>query len=143
MVECTQNQRKEVERKEYWKKKDTNDFILPRRKVKSDLDLKQHHHSIWLYDVGTFIVLCIEAIKGKQEKPQTTKTVQHIVDTLKKLKTYIKHIPPQEQQQRFGNRAFRHWHFLMIYESYILNRELVNKSYLPSFVCIFFYNYTI
>ena len=63
-----------------------------------------------------FIFAIGDAIKGIKIRDVTEEVIQshyvisRIFNLLKELETYVDEIPPAEQQQRFGNKAFRDWH---------------------------------
>ena len=60
-----------------------------------------------------FIFSVGDAIKGlkiRDESKQNLAPVQGLIDVLKTLTLWIEEIPPLQQEQRFGNKAFRDWY---------------------------------
>ena len=60
-----------------------------------------------------FIFSVGDAIKGlkiRDESKQNLAPVQGLIDLLKTLTLWIEEIPPLQQEQRFGNKAFRDWY---------------------------------
>ena len=60
-----------------------------------------------------FIFSVGDAIKGlkiSDVSKQNVSPVQGLVDLLKTLTLWIEEIPPLQQEQRFGNKAFRDWY---------------------------------
>ena len=63
-----------------------------------------------------FIFAIGDSIKGKKirdlnvEELDKQSVVVGIINVLGELDKWVSEIPPVEQQQRFGNKAFREWH---------------------------------
>ena len=67
----------------------------------------------YLQDYLGFIFSVGDAIKGlkiRDFSKQNLESVQGLVDLLKTLSDWIDEIPPLQQEQRFGNKAFRDWY---------------------------------
>ena len=52
----------------------------------------------------------IKGLKIRDVSKQNLESVQGLVDLLKTLSDWIDEIPPLQQEQRFGNKAFRDWY---------------------------------
>ena len=63
-----------------------------------------------------FIFAIGDAIKGKKirdvkvEELDKQSVLVGIINLLEELDKWVTEFPPAEQQQRFGNKAFRDWH---------------------------------
>ena len=64
-----------------------------------------------------FIQSIGDAIAGKrigEESIEMSESTVKLVHLLETLSTWVDNIKPVEQQQRFGNRAFKEWHNKLI-----------------------------
>ena len=64
-----------------------------------------------------FIQSIGDAIAGKrigEESIEMSEPTVKLVQLLETLSTWVDNIKPVEQQQRFGNRAFKEWHNKLI-----------------------------
>ena len=64
-----------------------------------------------------FIQSIGDAIAGKrigEESIEMSEPTVKLVHLLETLSTWVDNIKPVEQQQRFGNRAFKEWHNKLI-----------------------------
>lgn len=86
------------------------EFTPPRKAVTKMVDMEIWEKSEAYYEYIGFINAMNEIVKSKpiRELPETT-TVRGILDLLETLDKLINDIPPIEQPQRFGNKAFRAW----------------------------------
>nr|CAB3265273.1 serine/threonine-protein phosphatase 2A activator-like [Phallusia mammillata] len=88
-----------------------HDFIVPHTKIKTIVDMQLWLKSQAHNDFVGFINALNQSVKGKSLSVQCeiSKTVQALLDVLKMLSNWVDEIPPMEQAQRFGNKAFRTW----------------------------------
>lgn len=86
-------------------------FVEPTRRVKTLADLARWNNSEAYRDLLGFIVTVNNSVKSKtlQTECHVSVAVEKIMDLLNKLDIWITEIPPIEQPQRFGNKAFRDW----------------------------------
>ncbi|XP_065829499.1 serine/threonine-protein phosphatase 2A activator-like isoform X2 [Oscarella lobularis] len=88
-------------------------FVVPRREV-TDASLVESWTNSQAYsDIFGLVQAFNEAAKGKacqKDSEGNSEETRHLVDLLSKLDKWIDEIPPIDQPQRFGNKAFRTWH---------------------------------
>lgn len=90
---------------------DIHSFVEPERFILQQTDLPKWLKSQAYRDFIGFIVTLNESIKGKsmtQEFP-VSEAVSKISSIIAKLDAWVDEIPPIDQPQRFGNRAFKNW----------------------------------
>ena len=74
------------------------------------------HQLFVLQEYIGFIFAVGDSIKGKKIRDISIEDVQNrvvitgLLGLLDELDKWIDEIPPVEQQQRFGNKAFKDWH---------------------------------
>jgi len=111
----------------------SNDFKIPTKCVKAAQDILVWEKSDAYQEYIGFIFAVGDSIKGKKIRDISIEDVQNrvvitgLLGLLDELDKWIDEIPPVEQQQRFGNKAFKDWHSRLEQNS----RELVKKSILP------------
>ncbi|XP_065069600.1 serine/threonine-protein phosphatase 2A activator-like [Rhopilema esculentum] len=86
-------------------------FVEPERVILKQGDLPKWLRSQAYKDLIGFITTLNESIKGRSlhENFHVSEPVLKISAVLGMLDTWIDEIPPVEQPQRFGNKAFRDW----------------------------------
>lgn len=86
-------------------------FVEPERFVLQQCDLPKWLKSQAYRDFIGFITTLNESIKGKSSSNDfhISEPVLQISSVLAKLDAWVDEIPPIEQPQRFGNRAFKDW----------------------------------
>ena len=73
-------------------------------------------NSVFLQEYLGFIFAVGDTIKGKKirdikvDKHDEESVVVGLINLFEELDKWISEIPLVEQQQRFGNKAFREWH---------------------------------
>ena len=97
-------------------------FVRPRKVLRSAQEIKVWEKSEAYTEYLGFVSAIGEAVKGKrirdgggcssgdddlQREGETTKKA---IEVISRLGLWVEQIPPVEQQQRFGNKAFREWH---------------------------------
>lgn len=105
-------------------------FSLPRRGVKSRLDLDALYSSKWFTKMGSFLIQTTKAVEGKfNEDPcHVSPAISKITDFLKESVSWASEFPPITQNQRFGNQSFRQWHRKFVQQALPLCKELVKMS---------------
>ncbi|XP_066597793.1 serine/threonine-protein phosphatase 2A activator-like isoform X2 [Prorops nasuta] len=91
---------------------DDHEFIVPKKAVKTPMDMANWEKSEAYFEYLGFIFALNEAVQGKSllvECPPS-KVIDNTVEMLNKFNEWITEIPPTEQPQRFGNQSFRVWH---------------------------------
>ena len=86
-------------------------FVEPERVILKQGDLPKWLRSQAYKDLIGFITTLNESIKGRplRENFHVSEPVLKISAVLGMLDTWIDEIPPVEQPQRFGNKAFKDW----------------------------------
>lgn len=99
--------------------------MIPKRAILSPMDMDNWKKSKCLADFTSFINQMSNSAKETKltDEVEISKTVQNILDMLCTLSKWIDEIPPIQQPQRFGNKAFKTWLTKVKEES----KELVNK----------------
>ncbi|XP_067662659.1 serine/threonine-protein phosphatase 2A activator-like isoform X2 [Haliotis asinina] len=87
----------------------THTFTQPEKAIKGVDDIPRWEKSQAYGDLTGFILTLNEAVKGKKisDTYPVSKPIQKIVGVLETLSGWIDEIPPVDQPQRFGNKAFR------------------------------------
>jgi len=94
----------------------SNSFKIPTKCVKNVQDITVWEKSEAYQEYLGFIFAIGDAIKGKKIRDvkisdiSNDSVVKGLIKILDVLDSWINEIPPVEQQQRFGNKAFRDWH---------------------------------
>lgn len=93
-----------------------NEFVTPQREIKTLMSLGKWSQSEAYKDLLGFIMSVNEVVKGKSlnEPCNATDAVKGVEHLLNTLETWVDKIPPCEQPQRFGNKAFRDWHAKLV-----------------------------
>ena len=86
-------------------------FIQPKREILSPMDMPKWTKSKAYRDYLGFIITLNESVKGRKisDSCEVSTTCQSLVGMLDELESWVDEIPPCEQPQRFGNKAFRDW----------------------------------
>ncbi|XP_048775727.2 serine/threonine-protein phosphatase 2A activator-like [Ostrea edulis] len=82
---------------------------IPVKEIYEPADLKKWEQSEGYRDLVGFITAINEAVKGKKltDIYHLSKTTENLLAMLEKISKWIDEIPPVDQPQRFGNKAFR------------------------------------
>lgn len=86
-------------------------FVEPKREIMSPTDLTKWEKSQAYSDYLGFILTLNDAVKGKSMRGNYTvsEASKKLVTMLETMDVWIDEIPPTDQPQRFGNKAFRTW----------------------------------
>ena len=93
-----------------------HEYKIPTKCVKNMEDVSIWEKSEAYQEYLGFIFVIGDSIKGKKirdlnvEELDKEGVVVGILNVLGELDKWISEIPAVEQQQRFGNKAFREWH---------------------------------
>ncbi|BFZ05660.1 hypothetical protein BsWGS_08699 [Bradybaena similaris] len=89
----------------------THTFIVPEKQIKLPEDISIWEKSQAYADLLGFILALNDAIKNKKIRDQypVSSCVDKLYGLLEVLDKWVDEIPPIDQPQRFGNKAFRAW----------------------------------
>ncbi|XP_075214757.1 serine/threonine-protein phosphatase 2A activator-like [Lycorma delicatula] len=110
---------------------DEFEFKTPRKAVTSVVDMEVWEKSEAYVEYVGFIIAMNEVVKSKplRDLPDTPIS-RGVCDVLEVLDKWIDDIPPIEQPQRFGNKAFRTWCVKLKEEAQgLLHKALPSKYY--------------
>nr|XP_022323585.1 serine/threonine-protein phosphatase 2A activator-like isoform X1 [Crassostrea virginica] len=84
-------------------------YRVPTKEIFEPNDLKKWEESEAYRDLMGFITGINEAVKGKKvaDSYPVSQTIENLVAMIDKMSKWIDEIPPIDQPQRFGNKAFR------------------------------------
>ena len=87
-------------------------FLLPVVQVRTVADMEMWMKSQAYHDYLGFVISLNAAVKAKPlyTSCEISTVVEKLLILLDTLSKFIDEIPPIEQPQRFGNKAFRKWH---------------------------------
>lgn len=87
-------------------------YKIPTRKIMLPKDMLSWKSSEAYHEYVGFLIAMNEAVKRKKISDVSPKNqnISSILSLLEKLDTWITEIPPIEQPQRFGNKAFTQWY---------------------------------
>merc|ERR1719510_761901 len=109
----------------------SSNFIIPTKQVKIPDDLARWEKSEAYQEYLGFIQMIGDMICGKKiqdEKISKSEPVEKLVSILDTLDKWTDEIKPIEQQQRFGNKAFRIWHEKLTSTSEELLKDLIKDE---------------
>ncbi|XP_054718912.1 serine/threonine-protein phosphatase 2A activator-like [Uloborus diversus] len=111
-------------------------FMTPVKEVSSLGDMKKWDESEAFQEYMGFIISMNEAVKGKKisSVAVTSENVKKMCELLETLDKWIDEIPPIEQPQRFGNKAFRTFYAKLKDESENLLKEALPEDFHPCVV---------
>ncbi|XP_071802330.1 serine/threonine-protein phosphatase 2A activator-like [Asterias amurensis] len=91
---------------------DDHGYVIPCKKIKNPMALGAWEKSQTYSDFLGFIHTLNESVKGIKisEAGEPSETCAKLLSLLETLNHWIDEIPPTDQPQRFGNKAFRDWH---------------------------------
>ncbi|XP_022783824.1 serine/threonine-protein phosphatase 2A activator-like [Stylophora pistillata] len=86
-------------------------FAEPKREILNPSDVVKWEKSQAYSDYLGFILTLNDAVKGKTMTVDcpSSEALEKLITMLETLDTWIDEIPPTDQPQRFGNKAFRTW----------------------------------
>eukprot|EP00118_Oscarella_pearsei_P003888 m.16168 g.16168 ORF g.16168 m.16168 type:complete len:310 (+) comp26765_c0_seq1:478-1407(+) len=87
------------------------EFVVPRRQVTDPSLIEAWTKSQAYSDLMGLIMSFNKAVQGKKltDDVHRSEAIRQLVDLLNQLDSWIDEIPPIDQPQRFGNKAFRTW----------------------------------
>ncbi|XP_041370334.1 serine/threonine-protein phosphatase 2A activator-like isoform X2 [Gigantopelta aegis] len=90
---------------------DSHVFKTPQKEISGPQDIPKWEKSQAYHDITGFILTVNDAIKGKKmtENYHVSELCEKLTVMLDEFSAWIDEIPPVEQPQRFGNKAFRDW----------------------------------
>lgn len=91
-------------------------FVVPEKKVKSQMDMAAWQNSETYYELLGFINSVAQVVQGKRltDNFEQSAPVQKLLDLINALEQLAIETPPIDQPQRFGNMAYRTWHKKML-----------------------------
>ncbi|XP_076316351.1 phosphotyrosyl phosphatase activator [Tachypleus tridentatus] len=97
-------------------------FVKPKKEITSFEFMQTWNQSEAYKEYIGFIIAMNEAVRGKKltDKCFVSPVTSALIDVLNTLDGWIDEIPPIDQPQRFGNKAFRQWHQKLVDEAEIL-----------------------
>ena len=113
-------------------------YVIPTKQIKYQDDMIKWEKSEAYQEYLGFIQLVGEAISGKKirdVKISKSDNVNKLLNILDQLSKWIEEIQPLEQQQRFGNKAFRDWHDRLKK----VKRKLLNHMFSCKIIHSFFF----
>jgi len=105
-------------------------FIEPVREVKSPMNMGQWLQSEAYRDLLGFIMTVGESVRGKKttDECHVSEITSKVIGLLETVSGWIDEIPPIEQPQRFGNKAYRTWHEKLVDNIDDLLQEVVTTE---------------
>lgn len=111
-------------------------FVLPSRQILVPNDVGKWESSAAYRDIVECILALNAAVKGKKltDNVHLSDNAKGILELLQKLSNVIDEVPPIEQPQRFGNKAFKTWYDQLGDSSERLLREALPIDAHPAIV---------
>lgn len=109
----------------------TTQYKVPTKEIYEPQDLKKWEESEAYRDLVGFITAINDAVKGKKisDSYPVSQTIENLVAMLDKMSNWIDEIPPIDQPQRFGNKAFRDYFKRVKENAEALVREVVGDKF--------------
>ncbi|CAD5124277.1 DgyrCDS12569 [Dimorphilus gyrociliatus] len=112
-----------------------HNFKKPTKQITSIDDIKHvWEKSVAYRDLLGFIRVINEAVKNKKmsEEYYKSENIEKLLTLLDTLSVWIDEVPPIEQPQRFGNKAFRIWFDRLKQQTESLLRERLDAKFEPA-----------
>ncbi|XP_065917156.1 serine/threonine-protein phosphatase 2A activator-like [Dysidea avara] len=111
-----------------------SEFEAPKKLINKLPDLQKWQKSEAYSDYVNFVMILNSAVKGKKisDPYPASKTVEAFIKILDTLESWVEEIPPIDQPQRFGNKAFRQWHDKLKENSELLLASLLTDQQKPA-----------
>ncbi|KAG8195869.1 hypothetical protein JTE90_001107 [Oedothorax gibbosus] len=111
-------------------------FQLPKREILNMGDMKKWEESEAYHEYVGFILAMNEAVKNKKISDVTASSdvVIKMCEMLETLDKWIQEIPPIDQPQRFGNKAFRTFYTKLQEEAESLLKNILPEDLHPSII---------
>lgn len=112
------------------------EFHAPKKLINKGADLVVWTKSEAYHDMISFIMIVNNSVKGKRisDNYTTSQPIEKFVKILDTLSEWVDAIPPIDQPQRFGNKAFRQWHDKLKENSESLLSTLLDDQQKPATV---------
>ncbi|GIY48701.1 hypothetical protein CDAR_314501 [Caerostris darwini] len=112
------------------------EYIVPIKEIHCYDDMKKWEKSEASREYLGFILAMNEAVKGKKisDVPIKSEMVSKLIKLLETLDKWIDEIPPIEQPQRFGNKAFRTFYTKLKEEAESLLKNILPEELHPGIV---------
>ncbi|XP_064616255.1 serine/threonine-protein phosphatase 2A activator-like [Liolophura sinensis] len=109
----------------------THVFETPHKEVKTAADIPAWEKSEGYRDYLGFLHAMNDAVKGRKlsDDVPVSQTVEKLLELLEILDTWIDEIPPIDQPQRFGNKAFRDWFKRLEEQAEELLKKAMDEKY--------------
>ncbi|XP_076454566.1 serine/threonine-protein phosphatase 2A activator-like [Babylonia areolata] len=109
----------------------TNCFKKPQKEISLPDDIPKWEKSEAYQDLVGFILTLNEAVKDKKisDDYPVSPLSQQILVLLGELEKWVDEIPPIDQPQRFGNKAFRDWYQRLVERSEELLKVALPEKY--------------
>lgn len=111
---------------------ETHCFKKPEKEISLPDHIPKWEKSEAYQDLVGFILTLNEAVKDKKisESYHVSPLTENVMTLLGELQKWVDEIPPIEQPQRFGNKAFRDWYQRLVERSEdLLKTTLAEKYY--------------
>lgn len=94
-------------------------FKEPVREIRSPMNMPTWLASQAYCDLLGFIMTVGESVKGMKttDECHVSEVTEKLLNLLETLEVWVEEIPPLEQPQRFGNKAYRDWYTRLIENS--------------------------
>ncbi|XP_038046919.1 serine/threonine-protein phosphatase 2A activator-like [Patiria miniata] len=112
----------------------SHQYIDPIKRIKSVEHVAAWEKSQAYQDFMGFIMLVNTSVKGKKITECTTSSeiCKKLIEMLDTLNTWMDEMPPTDQPQRYGNKAYRDWHKKLCESSESLIQAVVPEEQHPA-----------
>lgn len=106
-------------------------FSRPEKQISLPDDIPAWEKSEAYQDLLGFILTLNEAVKDKKisDSYHVSPVIQKLIDMLDEMEKWISDIPPIDQPQRFGNKAFRDWYARLTERSADLLKNILEQRF--------------
>ncbi|GAB6021945.1 hypothetical protein CHUAL_006106 [Chamberlinius hualienensis] len=114
----------------------SKDYFGPKKEIHSPQDMIKWEKSEAYAEYMGFVLMMNEAVKGKKMSTpvNTSNVTENMLSLLIKLDKWVDEIPPIDQPQRFGNKAFRNWFTKLQENSSSLLKEVLPEQFHPAII---------
>lgn len=111
-------------------------FVVPSRKILSPDDVSKWEASAAFKDLIDILMALNASVKGKKltDKLEISENTLKLLTMLQKLSDVVDQVPPIDQPQRFGNKAFKTWYERIQNSADELLRESLPEGAHPAIV---------
>jgi serine/threonine-protein phosphatase 2A activator len=110
----------------------THCFVTPRKEITSPTEISSKWEKSEAYrDMIGFILAVNEVVKNKKltDSCHISPVMENLLKLLKTMEQWIEEIPPIDQPQRFGNKAYRQWFQRLSDQGETLLREALPEKF--------------